>query len=408
MYGLPSEISIDILSRLPLPTILKCKCVCKKWLELISSPEFAEHHLKLTSAKSEPGLAFYGSDQTSCKIFEFEDGLDLPSHDHHYKPLTDFDPRPFIANPEPSITIVGSVDGLLCFQDSRAQLDSYYVCNPLTKECISIPGLEETVHYPDVVAYGFGASSSTSQYKVVRINHKAVYGPVRVSNPECFVYTLGSGSWRSVAGSGGFHEYIHYSVGAFLNGYLHWLACDENGSQSISRFDLETEVFESMSPPFPDGYNRSLVILEGCLCYCDHGSDDEIFIWMMREYGSEESWTKQIVIDKYDTFAFISYQAVFPLKIFRNGDVLVLVEHSGMYFYSTRNRTASEVATFQGDNWCQAVLHVSSFLPLTGFVSEDVRTVSDGGDGGGADVGTLIWGNRGRRSGAVRQRRNWA
>ncbi|CAI9303940.1 unnamed protein product [Lactuca saligna] len=45
MENLPVELMVDILSRLPVKTIIHCKCVSKKWLDLISDSYFANLHL---------------------------------------------------------------------------------------------------------------------------------------------------------------------------------------------------------------------------------------------------------------------------------------------------------------------------------------------------------------------------
>ncbi|KAG5254949.1 F-box associated domain, type [Salix suchowensis] len=49
---LSEDLMIDILSRLPVKTILSFMCVCKTWLRLISDKDFATHHL----SRSPPGI----------------------------------------------------------------------------------------------------------------------------------------------------------------------------------------------------------------------------------------------------------------------------------------------------------------------------------------------------------------
>ncbi|KAI3862421.1 hypothetical protein MKX03_013664, partial [Papaver bracteatum] len=41
---LPSEIAIEILSRLPIDSILQCRLVCKTWRKLLRHPSFAHVH----------------------------------------------------------------------------------------------------------------------------------------------------------------------------------------------------------------------------------------------------------------------------------------------------------------------------------------------------------------------------
>ncbi|KAL8465904.1 hypothetical protein ACS0TY_035136 [Phlomoides rotata] len=101
---LPSEIVIDILSRLSVRTVISCKCVQKSWLHLVETQEFVKSHL----SKSVPGLALtifeLSLNSNSYNFFEFEDGFDVEHHDLHYKLVTKFN----LTNDE---TIMGSADG---------------------------------------------------------------------------------------------------------------------------------------------------------------------------------------------------------------------------------------------------------------------------------------------------------
>lgn len=80
--NLPTENTIDILSRLSARDVISCKCVCKSGLELLNSREFVNSHL----SKSVSGLAVVRSN--SYKIFEFEDRLDLEHHNLRYSLVT--------------------------------------------------------------------------------------------------------------------------------------------------------------------------------------------------------------------------------------------------------------------------------------------------------------------------------
>lgn len=64
--------------------------------------------------------------------------------------------------------------------------------------------------------------------------------------------TLGIGSWRSIS-PGDWLSYAYHATGVFLDGSLHWLACESDNSVWISTFDLETEVFGTGSSPGLEG-----------------------------------------------------------------------------------------------------------------------------------------------------------
>ncbi|KAG5548844.1 hypothetical protein RHGRI_014261 [Rhododendron griersonianum] len=76
MSELPNDIMSDILSRLPLKSLFRCKRVCKVWRNIILEPNFAELHL----SRSPLSLIFYrngnnnkdnnNSDNSSSSHFE--------------------------------------------------------------------------------------------------------------------------------------------------------------------------------------------------------------------------------------------------------------------------------------------------------------------------------------------------
>ncbi|KAL2231923.1 F-box protein At3g07870-like [Sesamum indicum] len=377
---LPSELIINILSRLPIRTIISCKSVCKSWLNLLDTPEFAKSHLSI----SVPGLILYESRRhlEYLEIFEFEDELDLEAHELHYNPVTEISSREFINEEHPGLGIQGSANGLVCFRKIGQHPETVYVCNPITRDYIQLPTPGTIWHYPTIVTYGFGASKTSGQHKVVRIYHECRRDPdnhklLGIPKSECWVYTLGTGSWRRIA-PGPKLEYNCRSTGAFLNGNLHWLVTDLEGSDWISCLDLETEVFSTLSPP-PDiperrGFLGDLTVLGDCLCMCDNTSDDEIVIWLMKEYGVEKSWTKEFVISKVPNYAGESYEVVYPIKIFKDGDILMAWQDFYLFYHSLKNKTTANVdipklhTTYNKE----AMLHTPTFLSLRSFAMENV------------------------------------
>ncbi|KAL7156004.1 hypothetical protein ABFS83_03G113600 [Erythranthe nasuta] len=377
---LPPEITINILSRLPVRTVITCKLVCKSWLELLETHEFAKSHL----SKSVPGLVVYQYDNY-IKTFEFEDDeLDLERHGLHYNQVTKLDRRAFITSPHAAIGIQGSSNGCLFLREINTQPNALYICNPTTREYIELPNEGFVYRYPTMVTYGFGVSKITGQYKVVNVYHECERDPhmqvlLRIPKSFCRVYTLGTGKWRSVSPSAPL-VYNCRSIGAFLNGNLHWLISDLTGSSWISCFDLETEIFSTFLPPPPlrssGGFLGGLVNLGGDLCLCDNSSDDEIVIWLMKEYGDEKSWKKEFVISKRPDFDGESYEVVYPIKVFKDGDILMSWQDFHLFYYSNKTRTVGIIDMLEfGNSGIDSMLYTSSFLSLEScFPMENVRS----------------------------------
>ncbi|GFP81336.1 F-box protein cpr30 [Phtheirospermum japonicum] len=365
--NLPPEIIITILSRLPIRTVVACKLVCKPWLELLETREFANSHL----SKSVPGLAVYHYSDL-FRIFEIKDEPDLEHHELHYNLVTEFKRTSFINPSHCSIGIEGSANGLLFLREINSRPHVHYICNPITRDYIELQAPDGVVHfYPTIKTYGFGTSKITRENKVVRILH--------IPKSECHVYTLGTGAWRKIA-YGSKLEYNCRSVGAYLNGNLHWLVVDLKGSYWISCFDLETELFSTFRPPRAVTDRRDILgglfVLGDCLCLCDNTSEDEIVIWLMKEYGDEKSWSKEYVINKHPDHAGECYEVVRPMKVFKDGDILMSWQDFFLFCYSNKTKIISHIDMFRLPyTWgIDSMLHTSSFLSLKDFTRENVRS----------------------------------
>ncbi|XP_073143918.1 F-box protein At3g07870-like [Henckelia pumila] len=377
MNNLPSEIIACILSILPIRTIVICKHVCKRWLQILSVPEFAKCHL----SSSNPGLVIHQfEEEDSCSIFEFDDGLELRNHDLHYNLVKKFDPRSFITSPNSRIVMEGSVDGFLFLRDFSTRLHSLYICNPITREYIALPHPEFMIA-PNAYNshYGFGLSSTSGQYKVVWNNYQETRScsiNFQRNSDECLVYTLGTGSWRSLVPGAPIRS-LRGSTGVFLNGNLHWLVQDSKGYHLISCFDLETEIFHhpfSPLPPYPRIFpdSRSLVVLQECLCVCEYSNWDTIVVWMMKEYQVKDSWSQRYVIP---IMFRTTCETMYPIKVFEDGDILILWEDLELFFYCNKSKSTRKVDAFEMvhySGWTEAMLHTPTFVSLQSFCAEKV------------------------------------
>ncbi|XP_075480301.1 F-box protein At2g23160-like [Primulina tabacum] len=395
---LPSEIIANILSRLPRRTIISCKCVCKQWDKLLSSPEFVKFHRSV----SKPDVLVLQTDPKGeylWKLVEHEDNFQLNQHGFCSDPGMKFDPKAFISSPaDYRIEMKGSVDGLLCLQYISKIDDVIYVCNPITREYTSFPRLARIVEYTNFTHYWFGVSSITGKYKVVYMFQKSVHKARQCLISENFkcefydylIYTLGTGNWRSILRNSSF-GHAHLSFGVFLNGNLHGLVQNSSDSAiSISCFDLEDESFKPFSPPpYPlllvwFACCDTLGVLDDCLCICDSKSlkDEEgLVFWTMKEYGVKESWTRQFIFLVTQNFSSFPYDVGYPIKGNKNGDILFSWQHQMVFYYNNKNQTSHKVdiSTQNLDPlfWFKTVLHNSSFLSLKNFEGENVISYAD-------------------------------
>ncbi|KAJ9552152.1 hypothetical protein OSB04_016197 [Centaurea solstitialis] len=278
MEDLPAKLTIDILSRLPVKTVIHCKCVCKKWWNLVLDSSFVNLHLSRSPTST--GFIIHYKPRICdnpgiLKWVEIEDKVD---HRHlHYDRLLTLD----LLNLGPIYTEmrqVGLVNGLICLWEYSYEVDNTYICNPVTREYMILPRQRYQTDGFSGVVYGFGVSSLTGEYKVVRAFHAKTFvqnGVTRAGQPsvlEAEVYTLGTGQWRSLPPVPVTYRLntLDQFCGPFLNNHCHWIVSDNQDANDdkICTFDLDKETFQLFPSP-PKNENRfhrqSLGILKGCL-----------------------------------------------------------------------------------------------------------------------------------------------
>ncbi|KAJ9551811.1 hypothetical protein OSB04_015856 [Centaurea solstitialis] len=334
MEDLPVELTIDILSRLPVKTIIHCKLVCKKWRDLVSDSSFVNLHL----SRSPTGFVVHHKPRVyrngylppgTLKWVEIEDKVD---HHHLYHDrLLSFDLNLVLILDDAQMRHVGSFNGLICLwqYSLKYNLDDTYICNPITREYMLLPRQHSpTDGFPEVV-YGFGVSSLTGEYKVIRAFQ------ARPNVLEAEVYTLGTGHWRSLSPipvtyllntSKQFH-------GPFLNNSCHWIVdYSKDPRDNILTFDLDTETFQLLPSPPESGqrkrcYVQSLSILKGCLCKLNT-YHSELTIWVMKEYGIKNSWHNEVVITREICvdLKWLPYKPIHLIVGLKDGSILMVFE----------------------------------------------------------------------------------
>ncbi|KAK3017010.1 hypothetical protein RJ639_006576 [Escallonia herrerae] len=128
---LPDDVIIEILTRLPADFVLECRVVCTKWRKLISSPYFAEEHLKRVDQST-----FVQLDSCISHLKKFN-MLILDETAQRGARLTKI-----CVGSESSMTkyhpkLFGSCNGLLLFQGLMNRT-TLFISNPTTHEEITL------------------------------------------------------------------------------------------------------------------------------------------------------------------------------------------------------------------------------------------------------------------------------
>ncbi|XP_042033562.1 F-box protein At3g07870-like [Salvia splendens] len=360
---LPSELTTNILSRLPFRSVAISKCVCKSWLNLLNSD--------YGKIKPPPALVCFKRNPPHCTIFEIEDKdeADYESHDLHYIPLTDFD-IPFRISATECTTANGL---LLLYSYTNDPVNPVYICNPLTREHILLCPPKEYTSIKCFTYFEFGVSEISGQYKVVCLG--GIFESMSVH-----VYTLGTRSWRTVETGAASGFEFRWDGRAVCNGNIHWTVDDwVRPFYRICGFDIETECFSIFSPPPAlhvggvEELNLELTVFRDCLCIC-YTRDYEINIWLMKEYRVEESWTIEYKLSTIDLNNNVNW--LYPIKVFKDGGIL-MGRYNVLIYYSNKTRTTQQVGIFNdADAWEYYFTFPNIFTPvlfsLQSFALENV------------------------------------
>ncbi|KAK1294761.1 F-box protein CPR30 [Acorus calamus] len=286
------DIILNILSRLPLKSLMRCKCVSKHWYSLINDPILAELHLQRSNCDSiNLVICHYDPSRTAWDILIYKfDNENQPQFSASLK--TDIE----------DITSVYSCEGLICISGSSG----IHICNPSTRELVTLPR-SNSLKKPSM--HGFGYSPSTKEYKVVQLIHNKLIDGCSPLSSKFEVLTLGTKSWRPI---GNAPYVLHPKKNSItLNGIMYWLTCTKkrgpDSVEEIATFNVGDERFGAFSGP-PDCHALegmsavSLGVLQGTLCLtCDyysrgHSVNHKLEIWMLKD-DNARGWVKQYSIE---------------------------------------------------------------------------------------------------------------
>ncbi|KAL6568116.1 hypothetical protein OROHE_003800 [Orobanche hederae] len=320
---LPEELIEIILSKLPVKSLLRFKCVRKSWYSLIKSPHFIDLHLKNRSSA--------GSKYDYLILRRFLE----QHHNRHvlsfysYETLDDLciDIGTPFSMREYSVNVSGPCNGLLCITNNR----EIFICNPATREFRSLVvpplfGPDKMTH--ETYSVAFGLDPITGDYKVVRIvvhyyvnDDEDCYSddPDAIVVRKLEVYDFTSDSWRETSIVLP-DPFCLNSDGISLNGAFHWHLTLGHGGESVLSFHISNEVTQLI--PLPDFCSRqhprrrNLDVLNESLALIVYDRDQRYEIWVMTEYGVKESWTRLFELGPLSGIQF-------PLTFWKNDELLL-------------------------------------------------------------------------------------
>ncbi|KAL7105851.1 hypothetical protein ACP275_07G071900 [Erythranthe tilingii] len=227
---------------------------------------------------------------------------------------------------------LGTCDGLFCYLDMKAM--RICVWNPslrISKTLdLNLSKLYTDRLYTDLLFFWFGRESSDAdEYKVVlgvrslRSLHKNGRLPAWCirSTVECTIHTFLIKPFFSddcISQSTQLEISNFYArssnEGILLAGIVHWLFAD---NLVLLTYDLGRKAVGELSAPPGLNRNGTIGVIDGCFSaiYDVSGDFSAIYeVWVMKEYGVAESWTKFAVISSLGSDSTSIVTRVWRLK----------------------------------------------------------------------------------------------
>ncbi|KAL9461734.1 hypothetical protein AB3S75_004682 [Citrus x aurantiifolia] len=351
----PEDVMVEILSRVPVKSLIRLSCVCKSWYALIKNPDFISKHLK-SDVNTRLIVIYAREDDTDEHRYPKEYFCLFPDETLEDLSLQD------LSTQEPVLgSFKGLYSGIVFIEGLNNRVTLW---NIATRESITLPKYRATIpRYTRVfrTLIGFGLDPKTKDYKVVLI--LTLWDEKRDSLSAFFlvaVYALRTNSWRNLE----LLKSIHYpkpmrlsSERTYLDGVFYWLLeLKIDNHTVILSFHMADEKFQEIRGPcvLESIFEATLGIYNQSLSLLLLDTVDNCFkIWVMRK----KNWIKQLSVGPFTEI----FQ---PLLFWKKGAFFVESNSSQLLLYEP---DTGKLRDFELECcWFSIYIYTESLITLKG------------------------------------------
>ncbi|MED6177739.1 hypothetical protein PIB30_100879, partial [Stylosanthes scabra] len=223
----------------------------------------------------------------------------------------------------------GSCNGLLCLLEvegantrkNRAML--WNPCTGIASRSLEIGGF--------LSVFGFGYDHVNDKYKLVGIVKQKQKHPRSATT----IYTFCPNPLRRTIKERPPKGRYVGEEGVFVpsTGTLNWIRLRDTMGYSVVSFDLVKETFSEFSLPCKKRILGRIFVLRNCLAFSYKPQKTRWAVWLMKEYGVPQSWTKFAMIRLDPPLDGVRSWYLNPLYVWRNY-VIVVVSSSKIVLYN--------------------------------------------------------------------------
>ncbi|XP_017983735.1 PREDICTED: F-box protein At3g07870 [Theobroma cacao] len=370
-FEIPDMVTMDILSKLPVKSLARFRCVCKPWSSSFRTSDFITKHHQNNLTNNNLNLLLkrcHGNTRNDIHYFSA-----LSTEKGENFSVTENIHLPFFENCWYAPVVSGPCNGLLCLHDAgKAAL-----WNPSTREFKILP--RSSVNRPPSVdstsfgCLGFGFDSITDDYKVVRFvtnyfDENEEEGGLADWIHQVELYSLKSDSWKEISVPEA-HPYASPLFNNYVNGSYYWQATG-NSDYLILSFDMANENFSTLPLPTFGGslaqyylqlldFNGSL----GAIVYPREGTEKSIDLWVMNG-----SWTRQFSIESVSGVER-------PLGFWKNGELFLESSNHELVLFDPATRELKNLGIHAYQNTMQLIAYVESLVPINGRSEQEEHII---------------------------------
>ncbi|CAH8383412.1 unnamed protein product [Eruca vesicaria subsp. sativa] len=267
----PSDLTTEILLRLPAKSVGRFRCVSKLWLSISTDQYFIKSFgatrpsVLLCSINSHNLFVASTSHQSLIRSYS----ISQPIHRYPMK----------FPGEHCYFFDMDSVHGLICIIDAKSKMP--LVLNPSMNQLLLLPKPNMSSRHAHVFL----------GYDLIEGKHKVMCLPNKKTCYVCRIFTLGSGqeSWRTVRTKLK-HSLRGDASGQCINGVIYYLAYNPNYDRVIMSFDVRSEIFRMLELPSSIHYRGVLISYEGRLGCID--GDNNTRLWILED-ADKHKWLFQ-------------------------------------------------------------------------------------------------------------------
>ncbi|KAL3532083.1 hypothetical protein ACH5RR_005604 [Cinchona calisaya] len=366
--NLPRDLFIEILARIPVKVLCQFRCVSKQWRHMLSHDKhFVARHSQ--QSKANPHLIFrkYYSNEVKEEL-DMSIVVELTSIDIKSHAVSKI--RAPVGGPVNTFASCGPLVLMCCPY-------RIYVCNPGTKEIVRVPLSSSVARYCTV---GFGQCSTSScpieLFKIVHLFPNDSF--VGDEGMGCEIFSLKNGtdvnlgSWKRTGDCP--YKVQTHGLSVCVGGFAYWMVSDEANdlnNKAILSFDLENEIFESISyPKSCSDLDHNLLFLTGFknqLTVVDSSAKTSVTdIWVMKDRKSK-IWMKEYTFDLSSLGPFaggdVKIRGVVPCD-YEDGGIVIDTEQHGLIYYNMMTQIFAKIKTASEERYKLPCLYYDGFFSI--------------------------------------------